>query len=132
MAGLAAFQNYVNSSTPAGFKPDWNVSAGLARLGAGTTGRFMWWSWAWNVIMVACLILALASAVIPTARISLVAFTVVAALLSMISANMLLDIVSQRISPAHTSAARCASAGFILSALSFLALMYSVGLVHNY
>lgn len=132
MAGLSALQNYVNSSTAIGTNPSWWNAANFARLGSATVFRLPWWSWAWTVITIATLVLAFASDVIPTARISLVSFCTVASLLCMWSANMTLDVVSQHISPAHTSAARCAAAGFIISALAFLALMYSIGLTHRY
>ena len=131
MAGLSALQNYVNSSTEPNTRPLWWADANLPRLGAGTIFRLQWLTWVWTAITIVTLALAFASAVIGTTRLALVGFSTVAALLNMVSANTCLDVVSQHISPAHTSAARTASAGYIISAIAFLALIYSVGLVHS-
>ena len=131
MAGLSALQNYVNASTVPGTTPTWWGEANFARLGGGTVFRFPWWAWAWTAVTLATAALAFASGVVAQARIPLVAWAAVAALLCMLSANMLLDTVSQRISPANTSAARCAAAGYIISALSFLAFVYNAGLTHH-
>lgn len=75
------------------------------------------------------LVLAFATNVIHQARIPLVAWSMVAALLNMMAGNEMLNVAAIHVSPATTSAARCAAAGFIISAVSFLALTYSVGLL---
>jgi hypothetical protein len=72
--------------------------------------------------------LAFASAVIGQTRMALVAWSAIGAVLTMIAGNQMLDVAAQHISSAHTSAARCAAAGFIIAAISFLALCYNVGL----
>jgi hypothetical protein len=130
MAGLSALQNYVNAATMPGTAPAWWGEANFARLGEGTIFRFSWWTWAWTIIVLVTAGLAFASGVVAQARIPLTVWAAIAALLCMISANASLDFVSQHVSPANTSAARCAAAGYIISALSFLAFIYNVGLLH--
>lgn len=127
-AGQSALQSYINTSKSSG---EFWAPANLARLGPGSVLRLSWWIWFFVLCVCVVISLAFASAVIAQARVALVAWSAIAAVLSMMAANTMLDIVSQRVSTAHDASARCAAAGYIITAISFLALCYNIGLDHS-
>lgn len=125
LAGLSALQNYVNVSRSS---ENWWAAGNKAFLSPYSIFRLDWWVWIYTLATVIIGTLAFASNVVSQSRIALVSWSAIGAVLTMISGNNMLDVAAQNVSPAHTSAARCAAAGFIIAAISFLALCYNVGI----
>ncbi|KAK9818290.1 hypothetical protein WJX72_010161 [[Myrmecia] bisecta] len=124
LGGLAATQHIENKQ---GLSYDWTINANYPKLQSGRVYRFDWFTWSFQLVVLAIVSVALLSIVIRQSRAMLMGYLAVASVLQILSADRFYN-VSHFFKGKYYSRTRCTFAGYVIAATADLALIYMLGL----